>query len=108
MFIQTETTPNPASLKFLPGCEVLDAGTAESIAASVSSGTVLDDFSGSAIVSFIKPRDNLLIVMQKLRDSGLDLLPVVDDKDVKGFIDRSTAFDRITASLIDARLRDHS
>jgi Fe-S cluster biogenesis protein NfuA len=29
MFIQTEATPNPASLKFLPGREVLGAGTAE-------------------------------------------------------------------------------
>jgi Fe-S cluster biogenesis protein NfuA len=29
MFIQTETTPNPASLKFLPGREVLGSGTAE-------------------------------------------------------------------------------
>jgi Fe-S cluster biogenesis protein NfuA len=29
MFIQTEATPNPASLKFLPGRVVLDAGTAE-------------------------------------------------------------------------------
>lgn len=29
MFIQTETTPNPASLKFLPGRIVLGAGTAE-------------------------------------------------------------------------------
>jgi Fe-S cluster biogenesis protein NfuA len=29
MFIQTETTPNPASLKFLPGRDVLGAGTAE-------------------------------------------------------------------------------
>lgn len=29
MFIQTEQTPNPASLKFLPGCEVLGQGTAE-------------------------------------------------------------------------------
>jgi Fe-S cluster biogenesis protein NfuA len=28
MFIQTEQTPNPASLKFLPGTEVLKAGTA--------------------------------------------------------------------------------
>ncbi|MCW5693485.1 MAG: NifU family protein [Pseudolabrys sp.] len=27
MFIQTETTPNPATLKFLPGKPVLDAGT---------------------------------------------------------------------------------
>ena len=29
MFIQTETTPNPASLKFLPGRMVLGSGTAE-------------------------------------------------------------------------------
>ena len=29
MFIQTEQTPNPASLKFLPGCEVMVKGTAE-------------------------------------------------------------------------------
>ena len=28
MFIQTETTPNPASLKFLPGRDVLGAGSA--------------------------------------------------------------------------------
>ncbi len=28
MFIQTETTPNPATLKFLPGCEVMKQGTA--------------------------------------------------------------------------------
>jgi len=29
MFIQTETTPNPATLKFLPGQTVLGAGTAD-------------------------------------------------------------------------------
>ncbi|MEL7460541.1 MAG: NifU family protein [Pseudomonadota bacterium] len=29
MFIQTEATPNPATLKFLPGQTVLDAGTAD-------------------------------------------------------------------------------
>jgi Fe-S cluster biogenesis protein NfuA len=29
MFIQTETTPNPATLKFLPGREVLSAGSAD-------------------------------------------------------------------------------
>jgi Fe-S cluster biogenesis protein NfuA len=28
MFIQTEQTPNPASLKFLPGCPVMASGTA--------------------------------------------------------------------------------
>src|SRR6202453_944393 len=29
MFIQTEATPNPATLKFIPGRTVLDAGTME-------------------------------------------------------------------------------
>lgn len=29
MFIQTETTPNPATLKFLPGRVVIESGTAE-------------------------------------------------------------------------------
>ena len=29
MFIQTESTPNPATLKFLPGQSVLDLGTAD-------------------------------------------------------------------------------
>ena len=29
MFIQTEATPNPATLKFLPGKEVLPSGTAD-------------------------------------------------------------------------------
>jgi Fe-S cluster biogenesis protein NfuA len=28
MFIQTEHTPNPATLKFLPGCTVMNSGTA--------------------------------------------------------------------------------
>ena len=28
MFIQTEETPNPATLKFLPGQSILDTGTA--------------------------------------------------------------------------------
>jgi Fe-S cluster biogenesis protein NfuA len=28
MFIQTESTPNPATLKFLPGCAVMTRGTA--------------------------------------------------------------------------------
>src|SRR5215469_2199497 len=28
MFIQTEQTPNPATLKFLPGCMVMASGTA--------------------------------------------------------------------------------
>ena len=29
MFIQTESTPNPATLKFLPGTTVMQTGTAD-------------------------------------------------------------------------------
>lgn len=29
MFIQTESTPNPATLKFIPGCAVMPEGTAD-------------------------------------------------------------------------------
>ena len=36
MFIQTESTPNPATLKFLPGQTVLDSGTADFPAAEVA------------------------------------------------------------------------
>ena len=36
MFIQTESTPNPATLKFLPGQTVLDTGTADFPAAETA------------------------------------------------------------------------
>ena len=29
MFIQTESTPNPATLKFLPGQTIMEQGTAD-------------------------------------------------------------------------------
>jgi Fe-S cluster biogenesis protein NfuA len=38
MFIQTETTPNPATLKFIPGREVLRQGTAQFGAAGEAVG----------------------------------------------------------------------
>lgn len=41
MFIQTESTPNPATLKFLPGQTVLGAGTADFPTAEAASGSPL-------------------------------------------------------------------
>ena len=41
MFIQTESTPNPATLKFLPGQEVLDVGTADFPTADTSTKSPL-------------------------------------------------------------------
>jgi Fe-S cluster biogenesis protein NfuA len=41
MFIQTEPTPNPATLKFIPGRAVLDGSTAEFRAPAEASGSPL-------------------------------------------------------------------
>ena len=41
MFIQTESTPNPATLKFLPGQDVLEVGTADFPTADSAGGSPL-------------------------------------------------------------------
>lgn len=41
MFIQTESTPNPATLKFLPGLAVLEMGTADFPSAEVATKSPL-------------------------------------------------------------------
>lgn len=41
MFIQTEQTPNPATLKFLPGREVMVSGTADFITATAAARSPL-------------------------------------------------------------------
>ncbi|MGE4217982.1 MAG: NifU family protein [Alphaproteobacteria bacterium] len=38
MFIQTEPTPNPATMKFLPGRTVMEAGTADFASADAAAG----------------------------------------------------------------------
>jgi len=41
MFIETESTPNPATLKFLPGCEVMGLGTADFAQAAAAGSSPL-------------------------------------------------------------------
>ncbi|NDU99893.1 NifU family protein [Pseudoroseicyclus tamaricis] len=41
MFIQTESTPNPATLKFLPGQEVMSSGTADFASAEAAQASPL-------------------------------------------------------------------
>src|ERR1700676_1846257 len=41
MFIQTEATPNPATLKFIPGRVVLDSGTMEFVDAEAAARSPL-------------------------------------------------------------------
>jgi Fe-S cluster biogenesis protein NfuA len=41
MFIETESTPNPATLKFLPGCAVMGSGTADFAHPAAAAGSPL-------------------------------------------------------------------
>ena len=65
MFIQTESTPNPATLKFMPGQSVLDLGTADFPTADTASksplanrifavGDVAGGFLGSDFITVTK------------------------------------------------------
>ena len=42
MFIQTEATPNPETLKFIPGVDVMGAGTANFTSAAAAAGEFVD------------------------------------------------------------------
>ncbi|MES2967152.1 MAG: NifU family protein [Pseudomonadota bacterium] len=68
MFIQTESTPNPATLKFLPGQTVLDMGTADFPSAEAAAksplasrifaaGSVTGVFFGTDFVTVTKAED---------------------------------------------------
>ncbi len=68
MFIQTEQTPNPATLKFLPGREVLGGGTADFRDAEAAKRSPLAErlfqvegvegvFLGADFISVTKPED---------------------------------------------------
>jgi Fe-S cluster biogenesis protein NfuA len=68
MFIQTEQTPNPATLKFLPGCDVMPQGTANFMTAESAARSPLATrlfeidgvtgvFLGSDFVTVAKPDD---------------------------------------------------
>lgn len=96
MFIQTEQTPNPASLKFLPGCEVLGRGTAEFTDRSKASASPLAErlftldgvtgvFLGSDFITITKAESaNWLtlktLVMGALMEHFSAGLPVMTDE----------------------------
>ncbi len=59
MFIQTEETPNPATLKFLPGQTVLDTGTANFSEGDNTVDGVVGVFLGSDFITITKKEDFL-------------------------------------------------
>ena len=100
MFIQTETTPNPNAVKFIPGTDISPKGTfdfrtpEEAMAVSPLAkmlfeiGDVTGVYLGANFVSvtkdetadwaMVKPR-----VLAAIMDHGLSGMPVIDDKAVE-------------------------
>ena len=74
MFIQTEATPNPETLKFLPGAQVMESGTANFIAASEAASSPLAQrlFDVSGVEGVFFGAD--FITVTKGSDDGWDAL----------------------------------
>ena len=124
MFIETEGTPNPATLKFLPGRDVMGAGTADfagpDLAARSPLATALFDLPGVARVflggDFITVTKSDLADWQALRPQILGVLmehfmsgrPVVESEGVAADEDTDPADQEIVdqiKDLLDTRVR---
>ena len=123
MFIQTESTPNPATLKFLPGCAVMDQGTANFAAPDEAGRSplaqslfamegVIGVFLGSDFVTVSKSSDKDWDIMKPLIlgaimehfQSGRPVIEAADGDDAAGNEEDSDVVVQIR-ELIDTRVR---
>ena len=127
MFIQTETTPNPATLKFIPGETVMDSGTAEftdSEAAEQSRlaarlfgiNGVAGVFYGSDFISVTKSegvdwtliKPAILGAIMEQYQSGLPLIDKNPEKNAEGGESDGQSDDPVVSKireLLDTRVR---
>ena len=79
MFIQTEQTPNPATLKFLPGCTVMESGTANftDAAAAATRSPLAERLFGLPEVSGIFLGSDFITVSKSGDNDWFQLKPAV-------------------------------
>ena len=120
MFIQTEVTPNPATLKFLPGRAVLGSGTMEFTSREAANRSPLADklfgvpgvtsvFYGSDFVTVTKPAilgaimEHYMSGAPLMADSGVE---AKKDDDAAEFFDEQDAETvALIKDLIETRVR---
>jgi Fe-S cluster biogenesis protein NfuA len=123
MFIQIEETPNPATLKFLPGQAVLESGTADFRSASESANSPLAKilfavdgvaavFLGSNFITVTKfdAKDWATLkphVLAAIMDHCLSGLPALSEKQAEKAIDHGleTEITKQIRELIETRVR---
>jgi len=118
MFIQTEKTPNPETLKFIPGCPVLERGTVEFKSAGDAGPSPLAQrlfkvagvkavFFGRDFISVTKEEDRAwdplkTLVLAAILDHFMTGFPVMDSSaETTTGTQPSDMGDEITAQIID-------
>tara|TARA_A100001015_G_scaffold301014_1_gene387267 strand:- start:656 stop:1210 length:555 start_codon:yes stop_codon:yes gene_type:complete len=123
MFIQTEDTPNPLTIKFLPGKEVMKSGTADFKNKELSTNSPLASrlfdvegidgvFLGSDFISVTKKKDeewfslkpSILGKIMEHYASGEDVLLVSSSDETNEDIDESDTVQQIK-KLLETRVR---
>jgi Fe-S cluster biogenesis protein NfuA len=119
MFIQTEATPNPATLKFIPGRDVLDSGTMEFTSPEAATRSPLAEklFAVKGVTSVFYGADFVTVTKddsdwQHLKPSILGAImehymsgaPLMADGSVKGDVisdDEAEFFNEADAETVD-------
>ncbi len=107
MYIETETTPNPATLKFLPGQAVMESGTREFASPEAAEASPLADalFGTGEVVNVLFGRDFISVTAGPGADWSA-LKPQVVATLLDHFISQAPLFHAGTAGSISVPLED--
>lgn len=86
--------------------QAINATNIQTFVDALREETVPQDFRPVSVNIPILPKDNLLVAIEKLRNSGLESLPVLDGTKVVGLLDRSSAFESLADAIVQARLKE--
>ena len=124
MFIQTDTTPNPASLKFLPGRVVMERGTADFRSAEEANSSILAQnlfkiegvegvFFGSDFISITKSENfdwqilkpSVLGAISVHYESGASIIDKIENTEKNSTVTKDSEIVVQIKELLDTKVR---
>ena len=124
MFIQTETTPNPASLKFLPGRVVMERGTADFRSVEEANSSILAQnlfkiegvegvFFGSDFISITKNesfdwqvlKPSILGAIADHYESGASIIDKIENTEKNSTVTKDSEIVVQIKELLDTKVR---
>ena len=94
------------SLQCILPKEAIDAMNIQTFVNALKDATAPQVFRPLCVKLLIQSKDSLLVAVEKLRNSGLESLPVLDGKQFTGVLDRSSAFEKLADTLVQTRLKE--